>query len=124
MAGSTEAILHLVHPSPSKWSLFSDTTSSILGIPSVPYRDWIAALRKTWVESSDSDKAMTNIPALHLVDFLAEYTEAANLSVERATIVSRSSRDARRLDEEDVKLWLAYWKSRGFLKSDASAPAA
>lgn len=115
MAGSPEPILHLVHPRPVNWSVFSDASSAALGIHSVPYEEWIGKVRKSSALAPLSATALVDNPVLHLLDIMSEMKGDNVPSVDRALTVSRTLREVKKLEEQDVILWISYWRSRGFI---------
>lgn len=109
----TDGIFHLVHPHPVKWSTFSSAAAKILGVPSVPYKDWLDILQRA---ATDSEAiAIEHNPALRLVEFFANYQVGPVLSTERTMGISPTIRDTKQLTGEDVEKWIRNWKKVGFL---------
>ncbi|TFY82198.1 hypothetical protein EWM64_g1812 [Hericium alpestre] len=115
MLGSSEPVLHLVHPNPTTWFDIAVHTSTALRLPLAPYDEWLARLRAQAVGGD------TTNPAVQLLEFfngLAEGGEPA-LSTDRAVQVSDSLRGAAQVGEADIKRWVGYWRGIGFLAPTA-----
>ncbi|THH15905.1 hypothetical protein EW146_g4648 [Bondarzewia mesenterica] len=120
MLGSSEPVLHLVHPNPAEWGIVSDTASELLGVPVIPYADWVSKLQEAHRTTAGDHDAPKKNPALNLVDFFANdlaIESSVVLSTERAEKVSESLRNAKRLGREDVEKWIAHWRGTGFLSA-------
>lgn len=118
MIGSSELVFHLVHPCPVPWTVVSSTASSILGIPIVPYSEWLSRLQRA-ARHAEAD-AQTKNPALKLFGFFEkDMGPASELAVatETAVRVSSSLRNAKKLEYADVQRWLGYWQKIGFLRA-------
>ncbi|KAJ7127122.1 acetyl-CoA synthetase-like protein [Mycena epipterygia] len=106
-----DGVFHLVHPHPVDWSTFSNAAAKILGVPSVPYKDWLDILQKAAADS----EAIEHNPALRLVDFFANYQVGPVLSTERTMGISPTMQDTKQLTGEDVEKWIRNWRKVGFL---------
>ncbi|KAG6837399.1 putative NRPS-like protein biosynthetic cluster [Arthromyces matolae] len=121
MRKSPKMFLHLCHPRPVSWSTVFTLISRILKIPLVGYSTWLEALEDIESRANGGrDLGCEQPPALRLLDFFqsagravsSEKTEAfgfPRLSMEVALSVT-SAIDLPPLGEEDVTLWLKYWK--------------
>ncbi|CAL1710450.1 unnamed protein product [Somion occarium] len=112
----TPYIVHLAHPRPVPSGVITTTLSESLGIPSIPFHQWVTLLE----QSSPSD----DNPALKILDYFRDgregnKTEAfgvVQMDMSNTLKSSRSWRSSvRELDEKDVQDWLAYWRRIGFL---------
>lgn len=112
MLGSQESVLHLVHSRPVPWSVFSNTVSQCLGLPIIPFEEWVSKL----IVPSQSKKAeIVSGPAASLVDYFKRYQVSGAISTEKAENISPSLRGAEVLCAEDVRRWIKYWRFSGFL---------
>lgn len=121
MRNSERLHLHLVHPRPVSWSVLADVVSSTIGIPLVPYAEWLTLLEKH--DKSDGATA-SSIPATKILPFFQGVditTEEAmgfpRLGISGAEEVSEIMRGGgvRGIDAGDVERWLDDWKIRHFL---------
>ncbi|KAI0647275.1 acetyl-CoA synthetase-like protein [Trametes meyenii] len=125
MRCSTEPVLHLVHPRPVSWHMIISKLADELGIPLVPYAEWLSALEKCVGDSGDHAQLelMRIHQALRLVSFYREvgpspYREAfglVHLDTVKSTRMSETLASLGQLDEESVQRWVTTWKNRGYL---------
>ncbi|KAF8890513.1 hypothetical protein CPB84DRAFT_1849102 [Gymnopilus junonius] len=128
----SSAIVHLVHPRPTSWSLLSKIIATDLGVDLVPFVAWLAKLEELGKGSDTSEEqidveALRKIPALRLLPFykpMAIHEEGSiaglgfkKLNSEKAVAMSETlaNPNVSRVGEENVKAWLGYWKSVGFI---------
>lgn len=128
---SEYSLINLVHPCPAKWSTIFSSFASVLNIPIIPYSEWLARLDQSAEDSggaSDADNFRRN-PGLRLLDWYhsafahdndgpcADAMGFPKFDLTNALAASRVLADDSlpRLDIGDVKLWVDYWKSVGFL---------
>ncbi|KAI1791167.1 acetyl-CoA synthetase-like protein [Ganoderma leucocontextum] len=125
---SPEPIVHLVHPRPVPWRTLLAPIAQELGVPLVPYTQWLSALAGS-VEhgSAEEVEAMRLNPALRLLPFYkaqGETTEGAPdreamglvfIATDKAVRVSESLARLPQLDSERARMWLAGWRQSGFL---------
>ena len=128
---SEYSLINLVHPRPAKWSTISSSFASVLNIPVIPHSEWLARLDQSAEDAggaSDVDNLRRN-PGLRLLDWYhsafahdndGPCTDAMGFpkfDLTNALAASRALADdgLPRLDIGDVKLWVYYWKSVGFL---------
>lgn len=130
LSADSEQVLHITHSHPVPWPTVIDTIASELGLEIVPYDAWANALGESAkvLESvaHDQDKTeeiLQQNPCLRLLLFFkqrqanVESFGSPKLSIEKAQRVSRTLRSARQLDSADVKRWLDYWRSIGFIEN-------
>ncbi|KAF9505928.1 hypothetical protein BS47DRAFT_1322053 [Hydnum rufescens UP504] len=124
--------VHLAHPSPVPWTdLFSPIAAS-LGVPLVPYADWLARLEADLADTSRSEvEAATNNPALRLISMFRPFQQGsvttggreamgvARLQTTEAVKASPAlrSENLAPLGARDALAWVRFWKSAGLLKS-------
>ncbi|OBZ65571.1 Polyketide synthase HetM [Grifola frondosa] len=99
MAGSAEPVLHLVHPMPVPWTVFSDAASDLLDLPAIPWVEWVAKLQAMHADSGLDQAALGDNPAVTLLDFFSKYRMIVP-STERAVGVSGSLKEAAFLEEK------------------------
>lgn len=121
-------ILHLVHPSPTTWRTVIQPISDTIGVPLVPYPQYLKALELLLFQSNTELDALRRTPALKILPFFQRWgrvqittsghgVEAfgmANLSVEEACQNSQVKQTPL-LGKDDALSWLAYWKKAGLL---------
>ncbi|EPQ49802.1 hypothetical protein GLOTRDRAFT_141659 [Gloeophyllum trabeum ATCC 11539] len=130
MRRSSAPILHLAHPKPVPWSTVLKPLSEKMGVPLVPYSDWLAKLEATISSHAHVAVAQaTGNPALRNMDFFrgAEKTSTdreleamgfPRLVVEVAKREAPSLQKVTALGADDVDRWLSYWRAVGFLQKE------
>ncbi|KIY44831.1 acetyl-CoA synthetase-like protein [Fistulina hepatica ATCC 64428] len=125
---SEAATLHLVHPRPMHWSVLADVCSKELGLTLVPYSEWVARLKAQFEHEVAGQRKALLLPAGMLLNFLEaaqfktqggrideEAFGFAKISVAKMLEVSPTLCEARQLTCDDVRRWIEFWKSVGFL---------
>jgi hypothetical protein len=111
------------------WGTIFDAFSALLGVPLVPYSEWLARLEesgKATVAASGTEKNddLRNNPALWIIELfhtdsmgIASARGISLLSIDEAQKVSETLRGDNlwQLGIEDVKRWLDYWRNMGLL---------
>ena len=129
MRNSSAGHLHLAHPRPVSWSTIMTPLADKLGLPVIPYDDWLARLVKSGEGlSADGEvEAMKENPALKIVDFFREMGAAQGVRGSQGIDITLDTSEAERvapslsaerlpqLSGEDVDRWVGYWKGVGFL---------
>ncbi|THH19547.1 hypothetical protein EW146_g1644 [Bondarzewia mesenterica] len=125
MAKSPYRTLHLAHPRAVTFTSLIKPIAAELGVPLVPYTEWLDALEKDMDDTSISQvEHLQRNPALRLLDFFRharigpewEPVAVARLGTDKAVEVSKTLReDAPTLGVENVKRWLQGWRKSGFL---------
>ena len=130
MRRSREPLLHLVHPHPVPWHTLVEPIATQLGVPLVPYAEWLAALEQSasaTAGSANEVEVMAKNPALQLIEFFKVQSEASAeglerepmglvmLSTEKSTRVSEALANLPQLDTARALTWVAAWKKAGFL---------
>jgi hypothetical protein len=130
-ASNVPPVMHLAHPSPAPWSSVVGHAAKQLGVPLVPYADWLQALEDDIKDASKTEvQHMRENPALRLLGFYREIGtitfinerragyEAMGVTMmdmEKAKNVAPSLRSLTPLKSEDVDRWLGYWRRVGLL---------
>ncbi|KAL7278170.1 hypothetical protein ACG7TL_008143 [Trametes sanguinea] len=127
MRSSSEPFLHLVHPRQVPWHNLIAPIAEELGVPLVPYPEWLSALENS-VSGKDGMadvELMKANPALRLLNFFKglkmgeedrEPLGIVYLSTEKATKASETLANLPLLNAESAKAWLAAWKKSGFIE--------
>ncbi|KAI0749979.1 male sterility protein-domain-containing protein [Daedaleopsis nitida] len=130
MRTSPEVILHLVHPRPPRLRTLFASVGEELGMPLVPYDEWVGALsrsaRSMAAELSRAEyiQAIRRNPSLILLGFFCtrhfltgnEMTHFIGLSTDKACAASVTLEHLPDLDEDITTRWLAAWRAAGFLE--------
>ncbi|KIY43241.1 acetyl-CoA synthetase-like protein [Fistulina hepatica ATCC 64428] len=117
--------LHLLHHRPMPWGVLAQVCADEFGVALVPYGEWFAKLKTAMEEELDVTRRQT-LPAGMLLEFLGanlqkqdvegeETFGMGDISVDKMVEVSQTLREAKSLGPEDVRQWLSFWKSTGFL---------
>ncbi|TBU38867.1 acetyl-CoA synthetase-like protein [Dichomitus squalens] len=124
MRKSSSAILHLVHPRPIEWKAIVIPMAKELGVPLVPYSEWLSELEKGAGEGSANEvDAMRTNPALRLLDFFRAQRDSnrsdTRLSTAKAELASEELAHMCQLGSEDAMRWITAWRASGFLPAAA-----
>ncbi|KIY43242.1 NAD(P)-binding protein [Fistulina hepatica ATCC 64428] len=122
---SQYATLHLLHHRPMPWAVLAQVCADEFGVALVPYAEWFAKLKTAMEEELDATRRKA-LPAGMLLEFLGanlqkqdvegeETFGMGNISVDKMMEVSQTLREAKSLGPQDVRQWLSFWKSTGFL---------
>ncbi|KIY47791.1 acetyl-CoA synthetase-like protein [Fistulina hepatica ATCC 64428] len=122
---SEHSTLHLLHHRPMPWDVLAQVCAKELSLTLVPYSQWFAKLKASVEHEVDAARRKA-LPAGMLLEFLeanlhstdAEGVETfgfTRISVDKMLEVSHTLREAKPIGAEDVRLWLSFWKSTGFL---------
>lgn len=129
---NTPQTVHLVHPRPVSWTTIFTPIAKSLGVPLVPYAEWLASMEKNLADTSrNSVEAVKENPALLLIDMFRPYVEGATGNEARdalgvpqlATVEAQRASSALHpenlpvLGLEDAEGWLAYWRKAGLLRT-------
>ncbi|KAJ7204502.1 hypothetical protein GGX14DRAFT_460740 [Mycena pura] len=125
------SIVHLTHPRPVAWTALGCIVASELGVPLVPYADWLSQLETTAQtgahEAARPFRAARLLPffrALMREDGECEAFGFPKLDMTNALSLSASLRSLScQLGETDVKQWLSYWRSAGLHSRTRAVPA-
>ncbi|KAL7278799.1 hypothetical protein ACG7TL_007808 [Trametes sanguinea] len=122
---SNEPILHLASPRPAAWQDVFSALADELGVPLVPASEWLDKLRASAQDAIDRESHRAGAPgpgdghlsAHNLVPFFeaALVRKEVKLGTERAVQVSSALAHMRPVGREDVKGWVRFWRSVGFL---------
>ena len=126
MRHSADPVLHLVHPRPVPWRTIIAPIAEELGVPLVPYEQWLSALEGSVEQGSTEEvETMKANPALRLLSFYKAQAETMTpdreamglvfMSTEKAVKVSKSLANLPQLNADRARMWLAAWKRTGFL---------
>lgn len=129
--------VHLAHPYPASWTSIFGPIAQALGVPLVPYSEWLDRLEADLSNPAHSEvEAATANPALRLIDMFRPYrngpadkTEAREAmgvpKLQTAQAVKASSALSRQnlppLGKEDALRWLQYWQRVGLIKTKTLA---
>jgi hypothetical protein len=121
---------HVVHPRGVPFNALIGSAARSLNVPLVPFPEWLSRLAEEQHKSQWSrpdanlERMQASNPGLRLFSFYDtartgpewEPLRAARLDASRAMRVSKVlAEDAKPLGEENVRKWLAAWRSSGFL---------
>jgi len=132
---SSSTVVHLINPQPTPWSLFAKVIAANMSTELVTFQEWLDKLEKAGTGSTAQEysnvEVMRAIPALRLLPFFRsvapKITSSPNalgfvrLSSESAVRLSPALSSSMALKEEDVKSWLRYWESVGFIKGSSGS---
>lgn len=112
---------NIVHPRPITWNAVIKWVAEQLGVPIIPYSEWLARLEAA---PRTSETLVTN-PALHLLDFYrsaipgsdrkdlhdSEAMGIANYETTNTIINAPTLRPGHlpQLTRDDVCRWIQYW---------------
>ena len=122
MVDSNERALHLVAPRPVPWNDVFLPIAKWLGVPAVPYSEWLARLEKSAAAASAKPSVEQHDSAHNLISFFkAEGMggAAVPLSTEKAVRCSKALATARPIGREDAIKYVEFWAKVGHLKQAA-----
>ena len=108
---ASSSIVHIAHPKPVSWRRILGRISHTLGVPIVPFSDWLALLETLTTSSKGNETT-----AIALLDTYRTLDPSAmkiiaRMSTENALRESPALTAAGPLTEKDIDSWLSYWKS-------------
>lgn len=120
------SFMHLVHPRPVAWNTVIQSVATNLGVPVVPYDEWLSRLQRFSADAESQNvfvQASAQHPALRLLDFYSlaggqsnaktdsegEAFSGTRLETRQTVRVSKTLAQCPSLGEENVKSWLNYW---------------
>ncbi|KAJ7753642.1 hypothetical protein DFH07DRAFT_921322 [Mycena maculata] len=120
--GPSTRIVHLVNPQPVPWSTLGKIIASELSVPLVPYAEWLSRVES----ASKTRKSSGPFRAPRLLEFFRSRNLSTGperdafglpkLDMANALSASQGLQFPKcRLGENDVKLWMMYWRSVGLL---------
>ncbi|KAF9471438.1 acetyl-CoA synthetase-like protein [Pholiota conissans] len=129
MESSESGIAHLVHPRSVPWSKLATAITSELSAPLVPYHEWLSKLEHMAIlQERNLQTEQDAIAASRLLNFYRNialkkdgtehFSEAFGfpaLSTEFAVKNSSTLVHLKELSDEEVKSWLTYWRTAGFM---------
>jgi thioester reductase-like protein len=114
--------IHLVNPTQSQWNEVFGYISKELGVPLIPYSEWLSQLK----EVSTTIKNTQKHSALRLVEFHETLDEgggseagglaSCDTEVMRGVCPILNEEGLRIIEVGEIQRWLNYWKSLGLLK--------
>ncbi|KAI1314091.1 hypothetical protein F5Y03DRAFT_402323 [Xylaria venustula] len=110
-------VYHIDNPVRQPWSKTLSVLADALGVPAeniAPFDEWVRRVRRFPGSSEDN-------PAARLVDFLDDNFLRMScggllLETKKSCAHSASMRAVGPVDEETVRLYIRWWKSKGFLR--------
>jgi hypothetical protein len=112
---SRERYMHLIHPHPVPMADILSPLSKILGLPLVPYSQWLESLEAASLLEME---ASIN-PAVHLLDFFRSYSAAESeqelLSNTVALESAPSLLSVAPLTAQDAGRWMVHLRRGGYL---------
>ena len=109
------SVIHIAHPKPASWRYIIGRVSRTLGVPIVPFLDWLARLEALAASSRDSETtAIALLETYRTVD-----PSATNITPRMSNVAalreSPTLAAAQPLTEKDIDSWLSYWKSASLI---------
>ncbi|RPD77318.1 acetyl-CoA synthetase-like protein [Lentinus tigrinus ALCF2SS1-7] len=119
MVETDERALHLVSPEPVPWNSVFIPIAERLGVPAVPYAEWLARLENSAVVASECPGVAQHDSAHNLISFFKhEGMGGASipLSLEKALRCSKALADAQPIGREDALRYVEFWENVGYVK--------
>ncbi|KAI0681684.1 male sterility protein-domain-containing protein [Cerioporus squamosus] len=116
---SDERVLHLVSPYPVPWNSVFIPIAERLGVPAVPYTEWLARLEQSAAAASARPSAEQHDAAHNLIDFFKTSGMGGSkgpLSTEKAVRCSKALAELRPIGREDALNYVEFWGKVGHLK--------
>ncbi|KAI0350560.1 acetyl-CoA synthetase-like protein [Trametes cingulata] len=120
MVDSNKRALHLVSPAPVQWNTVFVPIAEHLGLPTVPYAEWLAKLEQSAAAASAGPGVGQHDAAHNLLGFFKSEGmggAAVPLSTERAVRCSKSLANVRPIGREDALNYVKFWQKVGHVKA-------
>ena len=111
--------LHLVSPKPVPWNAVFLPIADRLGVPAVPYEEWLERLKKAAATASARPGVEEHEAAYNLLPFFSTAGMGGSkgpLSTEKAVRCSKALAGLRPLGKEDALHYVEFWGKVGHLK--------
>ncbi len=118
MVDSGERALHVVSPCPVPWNTVFLPIGECLGVPAVPYDEWVARLEEAARAASELAGVEKHDAAFNLIGFFKSAGmggAAVPLSTAKAVKASKALANVRPIGREDALNYVRYWKQVGYL---------
>lgn len=119
MIYSDELALHVVSPRPVPWNAVFLPIAERLGLPTLPYDEWVAKLEQSAASANKGPGVEGHEAAHNLIAFFKSEGmggAAVPLSTEKAVIASKALADARPIGKQDALNYVEFWAKVGHLK--------
>lgn len=119
MIYSGELALHVVSPRPVPWNAVFLPIAERLGLPTLPYDEWVAKLEQSAASANKGPGVEGHEAAHNLIAFFKSEGmggAAVPLSTEKAVIASKALADARPIGKQDALNYVEFWAKVGHLK--------
>ncbi|RPD58224.1 acetyl-CoA synthetase-like protein [Lentinus tigrinus ALCF2SS1-7] len=108
------SVLHLVHPRPVPWRTVMAPIAKELGVPMVPFTNWIAAIQQ--LASGDGEEVAQRYPAVFFLSFFKRKpVSLLQLDTRNARAQSGTLDVLDELGEGIARRWVAGWRASEFL---------
>ena len=118
MVDSGEGALHLVAPRAVPWDAVFLPMAERLGLPVVPYEEWVARLEKSAADARARAGVEQHDAAHNLVDFFKSTGMGGAeivLSTDKAVKASKALASVRPIGREDALRYVQFWEKVGHL---------
>ena len=118
MVSSSELALHIVSPRPVPWNTVFHPIAEYLGVPAVPYTEWVARLEKSAADARAGAGVEQHDAAHNLVDFFKSTGMGGAeivLSTDKAVKASKALASVRPIGREDALRYVQFWEKVGHL---------
>ncbi|KAI0758786.1 acetyl-CoA synthetase-like protein [Fomes fomentarius] len=119
MIYSNELALHVVSPRPVPWNAVFLPIAERLGLPTLPYDEWVAKLEQSAASANKGPGVEGHEAAHNLIAFFKSDGmggAAVPLSTEKAVIASKALAGARPIGKQDALNYVEFWAKVGHLK--------
>ena len=119
MVDSGEGALHLVAPRAVPWDAVFLPMAERLGLPVVPYDEWVARLEKSAADARAKGGVEGHDSAHNLIHFFKSEGmggAAVLLSTAKAVRCSKALAEARPLGSEDAVRFVEFWGKVGHVQ--------
>lgn len=137
-ASNANHTVHLIHPRPVPWDSIASVIASELGVPLVPYEEWLgrveaAARSLPQLTPTERKARMRALRAILLIPYFRSLQRTTtssysalnwpdpDVALAKQASPTLDDPNLRQLGPEDVRKWLAYWRKVGLLPSDRQA---
>lgn len=114
MARSEDPVFNLVAPVASDWRTVFGAFAEHLGLPLIKYDEWVSRV----TAAAETNTSAEDIQPFALARFfqVGNFGEGALVSTERACEASPALASMAPISEQDVALYVNFWRKIGFLR--------
>ena len=108
-------VYHIENPVRQPWGALLGYLSAHLGLPIIPYKEWLSRMETHAASVTGSPNPARNLKEFFETDFLHMSCGSVVMSTTRTTSVSAALRSAKPVSPGTLLLYMEQWRRAGFL---------